>query len=1225
MRPGKTHIRSETDARLDFIVLCRAGGCPNTPILLSAQLHEDSEYSLQAAVNINPVNPLHYKYYRKMGTHGDDVSIQLSEVESIDVLSANDLTNRGFANDSSREDISAQQLSRREYQALFFLKLSVMGVLVTAAVALSVSAYFVTAKSQNDDFVSEYEGYATKIVNGFYEDSALRVWTAQSISASFTSEFGQTKEWPFVTLANFSRRTAGLSYIAKAKSIVFAPLVTNETRAQWEQYAIDNWHLIQDPDHVEANETAIGADGTSTGGIVTLREDVGVISRSSGNATIPAEGPGPFFPIWEVAPMDSRLLMIDLASSAFIKNQLQVMIEERQPSLSKTGSKGDHILCTLLFPVFEDFSPNAPAAGVISLSFDWATFFSNTLPLNAVGLYAVLSNTCGQAFTFMLNGPDVTFIGEGDSHDTEYDDLVYGCDFGYEGYNFAGAIPHFSNSNITNRCGSHETFSHGTLDATDACVYSMHVYPSDHLKDSYSSSEPAIYTAVIALIFVFTSIVFLAYDFLIERRQQDVLKTAARSNAIVHALFPAVVRDRIFRDSENNDDGQQPRLWGTRAVRRNSDNTIKSGTIANVDGVPAMQSINSSQQSSRDDDMSGKRALLPMLPETPKIRLKSYLIDAPNSSSVHDFDSEPIAEMFTDTTIMFADISGFTAWSSEREPSQVFILLETLYRAFDAAAHRLGVFKVETIGDCYVAVAGLPDPNEHHAVIMTYFAYECIRKMKELTRKLEATLGPGTSDLCMRVGLHSGPVTAGVLRGEKSRFQLFGDSVNTAARMESTGETNLIHASKETADLLMAAGKFSWVTARDDVVVVKGKGEMNTFWLKPRRGSSRGSSQAYLMDNSSCASSTIDSRPRHRILMPNRALLPPKVPQKNQTTESISGCSTSSPLPNFQVDSKKWGNLSLDEALTAKATVSSQKKASQKRGRLVDWNVDLLLSFLSKVVANRDDPTAIQRCRDFLDDDQFVTEKSPMILSEVTEVIILPDFDNGKNMINQADVILPPEVREQLHDYVTRVASMYRENPFHNLEHASHVTMSAVKLMRRIINPDDNDSDTKEHKPEEEVEEAPVQRLDTAFYKNLHQSTFGISSDPLTQFSVVYSALIHVSAVSSNSNRLSLSSFSPSCAPSFFRTLTTEVYQTNSLPRRRRRSHSNLAKRAPLSRTLSSLHGRCLWSRSMTLYEPAFIPMGRSARDSDSLWLMPSWPPTLWTESYKQFERTVGR
>ena len=87
---------------------------------------------------------------------------------------------------------------------------------------------------------------------------------------------------------------------------------------------------------------------------------------------------------------------------------------------------------------------------------------------------------------------------------------------------------------------------------------------------------------------------------------------------------------------------------------------------------------------------------------------------------------------------------------------QVFVLLETLYAAFDLIARRRRIFKVETIGDCYVAVSGLPEPRKDHAVAMAKFANDVLRKIHDLTRKLEVTLGPDTGDLTMRIGLHSG-------------------------------------------------------------------------------------------------------------------------------------------------------------------------------------------------------------------------------------------------------------------------------------------------------------------------------------------------------------------------------------------------------------------------------------------------------------------------------------
>jgi Adenylate and Guanylate cyclase catalytic domain len=124
-------------------------------------------------------------------------------------------------------------------------------------------------------------------------------------------------------------------------------------------------------------------------------------------------------------------------------------------------------------------------------------------------------------------------------------------------------------------------------------------------------------------------------------------------------------------------------------------------------------------------------------------RLKSFLSDSHNVSD--DLNDQPIADLFPHTTVLFADIAGFTAWSSTREPSQVFIMLQSVYQAFDVIAHRRKVFKVETIGDSYVAVTGLPDPQERHALVMARFCIACQQKLIEVTADLAVQLGPGTS------------------------------------------------------------------------------------------------------------------------------------------------------------------------------------------------------------------------------------------------------------------------------------------------------------------------------------------------------------------------------------------------------------------------------------------------------------------------------------------------
>ena len=341
--------------------------------------------------------------------------------------------------------------------------------------------------------------------------------------------------------------------------------------------------------------------------------------------------------------------------------------------------------------------------------------------------------------------------------------------------------------------------------AEDGCLYAVRIYPTSEFEKVYVTKTPLVYAGVVALIFAFTSIVFIVYDCLVERRQARVVNTAARANAIVDSLFPAMVRERVFQSNEERTKSTIP-------------------PTVQKKGNPLWPDVSSHK--AKKVQFGG---------DTPRKRLKSFLKGSRESSAKMkgeesmDLASEPIADLFPETTIMFADIAGFTAWSSEREPSEVFHLLESVYAEFDSAARQLGVFKLETIGDCYVAATGLPDPNKDHAIIMTRFAFECLQRMDEVTRKLEITLGPGTSDLAIRIGLNSGPVTGGVLRGEKARFQLFGDTMNTAARMESTGEKEMIQISQATADLLIAAGKTHWLTPREDVVIAKGKGEMHTL------------------------------------------------------------------------------------------------------------------------------------------------------------------------------------------------------------------------------------------------------------------------------------------------------------------------------------------------------------------------------------------------------------
>jgi len=139
----------------------------------------------------------------------------------------------------------------------------------------------------------------------------------------------------------------------------------------------------------------------------------------------------------------------------------------------------------------------------------------------------------------------------------------------------------------------------------------------------------------------------------------------------------------------------------------------------------------------------------PMNEETSMLDVDPYDFE-PTSNAT----TTPMADLFPNTTVVFADIVGFDAWSSAREPAQVFVLLETIHSEFDMLAYRYSMSRAESVGDSYVAVSGIPEPTDEHAVLSCKFARSCLKKMQETTVKLEVSLGPDTAELALRIGIH---------------------------------------------------------------------------------------------------------------------------------------------------------------------------------------------------------------------------------------------------------------------------------------------------------------------------------------------------------------------------------------------------------------------------------------------------------------------------------------
>jgi guanylate cyclase len=186
--------------------------------------------------------------------------------------------------------------------------------------------------------------------------------------------------------------------------------------------------------------------------------------------------------------------------------------------------------------------------------------------------------------------------------------------------------------------------------------------------------------------------------------------------------------------------------------------------------------------------------------------------------------SEPIADQFTSASILFADVVDFTPWSEHLRPDEVVGMLDHLFSHFDTLAEKYGLEKIKTIGDCYMVAAGVPTPRPDHARAIGLMALDMVTAMR--TNDQVGHLG-----LELRIGINSGPVVAGVIGRKRFLYDLWGDAVNTASRMESHGTPGRIQITRATYELL--ADEFECEPR--GTIPVKGKGEMEVWYLVGRK------------------------------------------------------------------------------------------------------------------------------------------------------------------------------------------------------------------------------------------------------------------------------------------------------------------------------------------------------------------------------------------------------
>jgi Adenylate and Guanylate cyclase catalytic domain len=611
-------------------------------------------------------------------------------------------------------------------------------------------------------------------VQGALANAKLRVQVIHMLAVSFTnSALATNQTWPFVTLTDFEARTTAALSILGAQYLILFHRVTQENRKAWEEYTQQVENLDWFNESIVFQQDFLANHNHSATKMLWSLQQV-----QTTNSTFVEEEEGSDQPINNSATWGGIYgtnTQVFRYGDPENPNDLEFMNEDEDapgPFFATWQQSGvAHPLGSINYNILDPFYPEAYINAFSSVQTLGQAVFGGVWNVDETGyinedddydyrevpasslLYPVFDKIVGddktvvavldvdfefgQFFSSVLppqvnsiicvvSNCEQVFTYEVTGTRSVYLGAVDLHDPRFDGFMASASISEFDVS-----IGA--TLYNGAKVNIDLCPWELKVYATQDLKDEFVTARPLYYMLAVLGVFLFTCLSFIIYDRLVEHRQKKVMATAVKSDNIVSALFPKTFRDAIYNEAskETKVDTERP------LTKWNFTSEATRGILQNE---------------------------LPEFKDQPLV-------------------GEPLAKLYPECTVFFADMVGFTKWSSTRSPTQVFTLLETLYEAFDKLADKHHVFKIETVGDCYVCVTGLPEPQPNHALLMVNFARDCLRKGSKVIRSLEASLGEGTGALSMRVGLHSGPVTGGVLRGKKGRFQLFGDTVNTGKQL----------------------------------------------------------------------------------------------------------------------------------------------------------------------------------------------------------------------------------------------------------------------------------------------------------------------------------------------------------------------------------------------------------------------------------------------------------
>lgn len=483
---------------------------------------------------------------------------------------------------ASESSTTEQELAQKETTAVNRLRFIVLLALFLAAVVVSLTVFFVTARGEQQQFESEFKGNALTLLNSFDEVVQQKILAINTFSESVTAYAKNTNStWPFVTFPDFAERCESVLQLSGMKAMFLYPLVESEQAKEWANYTRDNldWFYhgrnlqrengFEMTDYLPDDYLPIVYSNAFAEEPLEFTDGLGseiFTFNPTFTATVVDPGPGTLTPLWQLHPVlpvssinlnvgrfpqfgEGIAAIVETGQTLFGGLDIAPPGDWSSPDLTTgyfsaalsygakkmTAYEGDPF-SSVYIPVFDSFDKSTRKMVAFLISgLQWGSYFTDIIPPDVGTMTVVLENTCDGVATYEITGPFVKYIGLGDHHDTKYTDME-------EAVSFDALI----NSD-----------DHGELRISinqEWCAYRIRIYPTQNFEDVITSNVPVIFTICVGAIFIFTSLLFLVYNKLVESRQRLVMNTAEKSNAIVSSLFPKSVQDRLLENQNSNSD-----------------------------------------------------------------------------------------------------------------------------------------------------------------------------------------------------------------------------------------------------------------------------------------------------------------------------------------------------------------------------------------------------------------------------------------------------------------------------------------------------------------------------------------------------------------------------------------------------------------------------------------------------------------------------------------------